>query len=210
MTPSEYLKASERTEFTPRFVREEGITFPDQELFRSKLMHAAMGLVTEAAELSEETLEKVLFDHVHVIEELGDLEWYVALAVRALGKNLDDIDDRAHRTYLAETQNMPTLRSDWATRRIIVTAGDLIDQLKKLTIYSKPLDEEKFLTGIVKLRGYIDVMCLCVRVRLHEVREKNIAKLMKRYPDKFTSERAINRDLDGERRALEDARVGKK
>lgn len=33
--------------------------------------------------------------------------------------------------------------------------------------------------------------------------EKNIAKLKKRYPDKFTSERAINRDVESERKILE-------
>ena len=34
--------------------------------------------------------------------------------------------------------------------------------------------------------------------------EKNIAKLKKRYPEKFTSEHAINRDVEAERKLLED------
>lgn len=34
--------------------------------------------------------------------------------------------------------------------------------------------------------------------------EKNIAKLKKRYPEKFTSEKAINRDTKSERKILED------
>lgn len=36
-----------------------------------------------------------------------------------------------------------------------------------------------------------------------EVQDTVIAKLKHRYPDKFTSEAAINRDLDGERKILE-------
>jgi hypothetical protein len=37
-----------------------------------------------------------------------------------------------------------------------------------------------------------------------ESMEKNLAKLKARYPQKFTGDNALNRDLDNERATLED------
>jgi NTP pyrophosphatase (non-canonical NTP hydrolase) len=50
------------------------------------LLHATLGCVTEAAEMAEHVLDilggRKVLDRVNVIEELGDIQWYVALALR--------------------------------------------------------------------------------------------------------------------------------
>ena len=59
------------------------------------LLHAAMGLNTEQAEFMD-TLKKYIyygkqFDKVNAIEELGDSQWYLALAVYVLKTTLNEI-----------------------------------------------------------------------------------------------------------------------
>lgn len=55
----------------------------------SRLIHAAMGMCTEAGEFMD-ALKKELFygkllDPVNLKEELGDLLWYIAIAMNVLG-----------------------------------------------------------------------------------------------------------------------------
>lgn len=60
-----------------------------------RLIHAAMGMVTESAELMD-MLKRHLFygtaiDYVNAKEELGDNQWYVGLAIDILKTTMDDI-----------------------------------------------------------------------------------------------------------------------
>jgi len=50
---------------------------------------------------------------------------------------------------------------------------------------------------------YIAILCNVVGCSIEDLMELNINKLKARYPDKFTSENAINRDLEAERNILE-------
>lgn len=57
-----------------------------------RLLHAGMGMVTEAGEFLDQ-LKKVIFygkemDEVNLVEELGDLLWYMAIAVDELKTDL--------------------------------------------------------------------------------------------------------------------------
>lgn len=93
-----------------------------------RLLHAAIGLTTESAEILKaisSQFEGAGLDAINVAEEIGDLEWYKAIALDELGA-----------------------------------------------------DEA-------------------------QIRERNIAKLKARFPNKFEASRAINRDLDAERSILE-------
>lgn len=60
-----------------------------------RLLHATMGLVTEAAELAD-MLKKHIFygrklDLVNAAEEVGDSQWYAGLAVDVLKTTMNDI-----------------------------------------------------------------------------------------------------------------------
>lgn len=62
------------------------------------LLHAALGLTTEAGEFAD-AVKKHLFygralDRANGIEELGDLCWYIALAARALDVPLTEVLER--------------------------------------------------------------------------------------------------------------------
>lgn len=97
---------------------------------QKRLLHSAIGLMTEAIEFAETVTEHIFekrpLDLAHTKEEIGDIFWYSAIPVNLFG---------------------------WT---------------------------------------YADIMSV------------NIAKLRARYPDKWTQDQALNRDLDAERRVLED------
>lgn len=60
-----------------------------------RLLHAAMGLCTEAGEFMDMLKKHILYgkpiDEVNLKEELGDSQWYSALAADALEAKLIDI-----------------------------------------------------------------------------------------------------------------------
>lgn len=95
MDNKEYLEKSARTvsdnysEISTRMVSENKVI---------DLQHAAMGMVTESAEFMD-ALKKSIFygkklDTVNLKEEVGDLLWYAALALRALDVDFDSVMDR--------------------------------------------------------------------------------------------------------------------
>jgi hypothetical protein len=77
------------------------------------------------------------------------------------------------------------------------------DLIKKKLYYNKPINQDS-MNGLVAfldmdIRMYLNIYNL----KIEEVWERNIAKLKARYVDKFSSDRAINRDLETERTILE-------
>lgn len=59
----------------------------DPLLIDKDLLHAAMGVATEAVEILEALLKAMEghpIDRVNLIEEMGDVEWYMAMLYRAL------------------------------------------------------------------------------------------------------------------------------
>jgi hypothetical protein len=68
--------------------------------------------------------------------------------------------------------------------------------------YNKPIDELQFKNITTILMFNISDFMNCYDLSLEETFEINIEKLKARYGDKFSSERAINRDLDAERKIL--------
>jgi NTP pyrophosphatase (non-canonical NTP hydrolase) len=96
-----------------------------------------------------------------------------------------------------------TFRLLHASIGITTESGELADLLKKHIFYGKPLDTVNAVEECGDLLWYVALACDALGVTIGEVMERNIAKLRTRYPDKFTSDAAINRDLEAERRALE-------
>src|SRR5262245_7633016 len=66
-----------------------------QDIKTLRLLHAAMGLCTEAGEFMDMMKKHILYgrpiDEVNLQEELGDSQWYSALAVDALEAKFVDI-----------------------------------------------------------------------------------------------------------------------
>lgn len=82
-------------------------------------------------------------------------------------------------------------------------AGEFVDALKKHIFYGKPLDVVNLKEELGDHLWYVAIACDVLDVTLDDVMTRNIEKLRQRYPGKFTSDAALNRDLPAERKILE-------
>jgi NTP pyrophosphatase (non-canonical NTP hydrolase) len=102
------------------------------------------------------------------------------------------------------TRDVCRIRLDHAQKGLCTEVGEFTDALKKYVEYDAPLDYVNLAEEIGDLMWYIALACNALDIRLEDVMSKNIKKLEARYPDKFTSKDALLRNLDQERKVLED------
>ena len=82
-------------------------------------------------------------------------------------------------------------------------SAELSDVFKKKLAYNKEVDWVNAKEEIGDLMWYIANFCNLHDWDLREIMDTNIRKLEARYPEKFTEEGAINRNLVTERQILE-------
>lgn len=82
-------------------------------------------------------------------------------------------------------------------------AAEIADVYKKCIAYKKPLDFVNIKEELGDLMWYIANICNMNGWDLRDIMQTNIDKLSSRYPEKFTEENAINRDIEKERFILE-------
>lgn len=86
---------------------------------------------------------------------------------------------------------------------MVTEVGELVDAYKKHYAYGKVLDKVNVKEELGDLMFYISNFCRMNNINLEDQLTINIDKLKARYPHKFDSDKAINRDLDTERKILE-------
>jgi len=100
-------------------------------------------------------------------------------------------------------QDEDTIRLLHSAIGLSTEANEFLDMLKKHIFYGKELD----LVNVKEEGGdviwYLAIAMDVLKTTFEEVMSVNIEKLTARYPEKFTPEKAINRDLDKERKILE-------
>ena len=84
--------------------------------------------------------------------------------------------------------------------------GEIVDVYKKNLAYCKPMDLTNVKEEIGDLMWYISELCNYHGWQLEDILQTNIDKLRSRFPNKFNSKDAINRNLERERQILEDDR----
>jgi NTP pyrophosphatase (non-canonical NTP hydrolase) len=90
-----------------------------------------------------------------------------------------------------------------ASMGLVTEAGEFQDMLKKHVFYGKPLDEVNLKEEIGDVLWYCAIALEALGTDFESVMETNINKLKARYPEKFTEDKAENRDLVKEREILE-------
>jgi NTP pyrophosphatase (non-canonical NTP hydrolase) len=99
--------------------------------------------------------------------------------------------------------NMQKMRILHAVMGLATESGELLDAMKKHIFYGKELDFVNLLEEHGDLFWYAAILADAVGFTFEESMERNIAKLKARYPNKFTEESALIRDLNNERNILE-------
>ena len=164
--------------------------------------HGIIGLTTEASELLEALVlsdPETDMDIVNVLEECGDLCWYLAILCFGYKWEFSDLDifDDSEKPDGQETVISSCI--DF----INVTAGKLLDGLKKCHYYGVELNEKDNKLLAQSIHSAICTICQVCDTDIESVKLTNIKKLKARYPDKWTKETAVNRDLVNERSILE-------
>jgi NTP pyrophosphatase (non-canonical NTP hydrolase) len=161
-------------------------TCKNLETESANILHMKMGIITEAAEVVDILKKKHAYgkeiDVPHLKEELGDILWYAANYCKFMNMDfanvIDNISyeplyDRSTDFSLYELMELIVIN---ATALDINSVYDIID----LTLYA-----------IEQVDGTLD-----------EVLSTNIRKLAARYPEGFSSFYALNRNLDNEKRII--------
>lgn len=96
-----------------------------------------------------------------------------------------------------------TIRLLHAAMGLATESGEFMDMLKKHIFYGRPLDLVNAREELGDTMWYVGLAVDVIRTTLNEVMTTNIKKLQLRYPEKFTEERALERNLEAERELLE-------
>jgi NTP pyrophosphatase (non-canonical NTP hydrolase) len=95
-------------------------------------------------------------------------------------------------------QDPQTMRLLHAAMGFSTEAGEFMDILKKHIFYGKPLDFPNAREEVGDLFWYAGIAIDVLQTTMKEVLTANIEKLRQRYPEKFTSDAALNRNVDAE------------
>ena len=80
-----------------------------------------------------------------------------------------------------------------ALEGLISEVGEIADAIKKYKRYGQALDSENIREEVGDVLWYLAMLCDAVSASLEVCASDNIAKLKRRYPDKFTEDHAAAR-----------------
>ena len=147
------------------------------------LAHVALGVNSEVEELQDAINND---DMVNAQEEIGDMFFYIANCFTFLDLEMSNM------SYLIP-------KSQDYVKELYKLSAKFQDDVKKHIAYGKELKTLNLTTLQLTLMELITLYDFDGS----EILNKNIEKLKKRFPDKFTEEKAINRDTEAERKILE-------
>lgn len=113
---------------------------------------------------------------------------YQSLSMRTKPESDSPIEDMIHASFGLATET-----------------GEFVDIIKRQCFYRKPIDVAHVEEELGDILWYISLAASANGLQLGTIMEKNVAKLAARYPDKFTEEKAIERDVIAERDAMDAA-----
>jgi NTP pyrophosphatase (non-canonical NTP hydrolase) len=94
MNPKEYVKnvlVTEARDFT-------AVKDRLQETGTVRLLHAMIGMCTESGEIQDQIKKHIFYgkqiDKTNLVEEVGDLMWYVGVMCSELGVDLEDVMEK--------------------------------------------------------------------------------------------------------------------
>jgi NTP pyrophosphatase (non-canonical NTP hydrolase) len=86
---------------------------------------------------------------------------------------------------------------------LVTEAGEFMDVYKRKLAYKKDIDYVNLKEELGDILWYIANFCNINDWSIEELMDININKLRVRFPEKFTQDNALNRNLEEERKTLE-------
>jgi NTP pyrophosphatase (non-canonical NTP hydrolase) len=204
MKPKEYVKNVLITEAREMITLQERFS----QIDNIRLLHAAMGLSSELAEIQTMVDSSVPetggIDVVNLKEEMGDLLWYMGVIVDVMKFDPDEVFASRQEGYGAEEDREHAVSCLQArVHGMVVEVGTLVDFFKKTLMYGKILSRESVFQSLTVLDMEINSALILYGIAIDSARERNIEKLRARYGEKFTEAAALERNLRTERSILE-------
>ena len=159
-------------------------TMADLGSVKDNFAHMALGIASEFFELQKAGETR---DEVNIIEEHGDLNWFVSGVCHIFDFNFK---------YLYN-ESVEDLTQDY------FSTGEICTISKGLLAYGKEVDKDHLRKNLLFLLGYLKTIAAYEEFDYIQSLQKNIDKLRARFPNKFNCEDAINRAIDNERTILE-------
>jgi len=126
-------------------------------------------------------------------------EYYVKNAIATESPITTEMIDRL--------TNPDTIRLLHAAMGLTTESAEFVDMLKKHIFYGKPIDYPNACEELGDSLWYVAIAIDVLKVTMNEIMTMNIDKLKLRYPEKFSNDKALNRDLVAERKLLEKENV---
>lgn len=188
-------------------------------------IHMVAGIVTELGELIDSYKKHIAYnkplDIVNIQEEIGDIAFYIAglFSDNDLKSQItiNILSDPTKKDLFFEVQEIKKrLSKRYGTKREIDFSS--LDNLSKLNLMLninsnvvhvlETLRKEDLTYGnmllnthsftIMTIVSNLIVLCEINEVKFEDMLKNNVEKLSKRYPEKFTEENALNRDIQNE------------
>lgn len=172
------------------------------EELSQKLLHSCIGSLTEIQEILENYENGILVTDSNkqgsLAEESADIFWYLSILFRELDIQIPENKDHS---FIVESFNVTKpfdLLLEFTKENL-----KLLDILKKKIYYNKELNIELIKELSINMFYLLNYYCEKNNTDVSNILDINIKKLKARYGEKFSSERAINRNLETEREILE-------
>jgi len=195
MNFSDYSKISLQRES----LRVEEVSKTMSEKRNQRLLHAFIGIQTEASELLEAYMkvsnDTILLDRINALEEIGDIAFYLNIAIDVFGKKWADVGSGGKDNGVDQLK---------LTQYTVIQASELMDIIKRQLFYGTELNELKAISGLKDIYRGLGTMIKGLNSTWEEVLDMNNRKLELRTGKKFNADTVINRDTDKEREILEE------
>lgn len=155
-----------------------------------QLANYGLGVAGEAAEITSIALnalrsaKDVESFKKELKKELGDVLWYTSQIARIAGLSLEELDIKV------------TLNISFKNRvmRLNSYAGELADLIKKCVFHGHAIEKEVIKEILGMVLSWVVSIGKFAGLEILDIATANIEKLMKRYPEGFSTERSINRE----------------
>ena len=181
-------------------------TLPDLGGIGNNLLHMEAGIAGEFLGETVDILKKTFaykkpLDKVHLGEELADTVWYCA-GVETINK-LPEMEMCFDEESLAIVENIKNQTITYIKERVEIRKSTTETECLGVILANKGAVDSTNRGAILAIIGLCMSICEVLNIDFWQALTNNISKLQVRYPEKFTEEAALNRDLAAERVELE-------
>ena len=181
-------------------------TLPDLGSMSNNLLHMEAGIAGEFLGEAVDILKKTFaykkpLDKVHLGEELADTVWYCAgvETINKLPGTVIVFDEEA----IASVENIKNQTITYIKESVEIRSSSVETECLGIILANKRAVDSSSRGAILAIVGICMGICEVLEIDFWQALTNNISKLQVRYPEKFTEEAALNRDLDAERVELE-------